>query len=138
MSHNSENKKCLFNFYSHAHTGVSECKMCPCTCEKQQQAPQEPAPTSVTGDEWKEEVAKYYAWMTSANNFSPDIRIKAWQDFIGHLLSAQRTHIKQDLREEILRKIVPSNYEHLPEHARAGAVLQDILHIINSLNEELA
>lgn len=38
--HDPENKNCLFNFYSHAHVGVSECKMCPCTCEKQQPAPQ--------------------------------------------------------------------------------------------------
>lgn len=66
-------------------------------CPVHSTPPQEPTPTSVTGEEWREEVARYYAWMTSANNFSPDIRIKAWQDFIGHLLSTQRTHIKQAL-----------------------------------------
>ena len=37
------------------------------------------------------------------------------------------TRAMGEAREKMLRRILPSKYEHLPEHARAGAVFQDCL-----------
>lgn len=39
--HDPKNTECPRNLYPRAHTDIPDCKMCPCTCEKQQQALQE-------------------------------------------------------------------------------------------------
>lgn len=44
-----------------------------------------------------------------------------------------RLEVIVETEDKMLREIVPSKYEHLPEHARAGAVLQDCLAIVCSL-----
>lgn len=49
------------------------------------------------------------------------------------VIDKARLEVIVETEDKMLREIVPSKYEHLPEHARAGAVLQDCLAIVRSL-----
>lgn len=74
-----------------------------------------------------------------------DMLEKDWLGFGGRVCAScepvEREKIAEESRlaviaqteDKMLREIVPSKYEHLPEHARAGAVLQDCLAIVRSL-----
>jgi len=55
---------------------------CKCKTDVDQECYADHSPQEKNLDE---EVANYYAWMTTTNNFAPDIRIKAWQDFIRQI-----------------------------------------------------
>ena len=77
-------------------------------------------------DKLRDEVAKYYAWMTTTNNFAPDIRIKAWQDFIESLLLSERTRLEGLIDKEILEHewVNKPNEESVVSQAMArGAIL---------------